>query len=322
MSTRPNSGKLSELSAPKQCRSSWRSPRLCRPFRSFRSSKVIFLLVLCAALFPSVASGQAKEIRRVLILNELGLYWPAINSMNQEIFAALRSSPYQIEFYSENLDTTLFSDLASQREFRDWYYHKYRDRKPDVIFAIGPAPIDLAAESHQVFSDTPVVFWGLSESGLTPALGPRFTGIWAVPEPEKTLDAALQLLPGTRHVVVTGGSSPFDREVIALFRERFRPYESRLDFTYLTDLTMPDLLERLKHLPSDTIVVHGAVLQDATGTRFINADVVPMEASVANAPVFHRGRSVTWEGACGWRRPELRPYRPRACPHGFANSQR
>ena len=100
------------------------------------------------------------------------------------------------------------------------------------------------------------------------------------------MDAALQLLPGTRHVVVTGGSSPFDREVIALYRERFRPYESRVDFTYLTDLTMPDLLDRLKHLPSDTIVVHGAVLQDATGTSFINADVVPMEASVANAPVF------------------------------------
>ena len=249
-------------------------------------NSVIFLLFLCAALFPPVASGQAKEIRRVLILNELGLYWPAINSMNQEIFTALRSSPYQIEFYSENLDTTLFSDPASQREFRDWYYHKYRDRKPDVIVAIGPAPIDLAAESHQVFSDTPVVFWGLSESGLTPALGPRFAGIWAIPEPEKTLDAALQLLPGTRHAVVTGGSSPFDRQVIALYRERFRPYESRVDFTYLTDLTMPDLLERLKHLPSDTVVVHGAVLQDAAGTNFINADVVSMEARVASAPVF------------------------------------
>jgi hypothetical protein len=32
-------------------------------------------------------------------------------------------------------------------------------------------------------------------------------------------------------------------------------------------LTMPALLERLKHLPSDTIVFHTAISQDAAGER-------------------------------------------------------
>ena len=50
---------------------------------------------------------------------------------------------------------------------------------------------------------------------------------------------------------------------------------------------MPALLERLKHLPSDTIVYHTAISQDAAGERFIDsAQSIPMVASAANAPVF------------------------------------
>ena len=50
---------------------------------------------------------------------------------------------------------------------------------------------------------------------------------------------------------------------------------------------MPALLERLKHLPSDTIVYHTAISQDAAGDHFIDsAQSIPMVASAANAPVF------------------------------------
>jgi len=50
---------------------------------------------------------------------------------------------------------------------------------------------------------------------------------------------------------------------------------------------MPALPERLKHLPTDTIVYHTSITQDAAGERFIDsAQSIPMVASAANAPVF------------------------------------
>jgi hypothetical protein len=49
-------------------------------------------------------------------------------------------------------------------------------------------------------------------------LDSHFTGP-GVAEPEKTLDLALRLQPGTRHVVVTGGVGQFDRDVEAIVRE-------------------------------------------------------------------------------------------------------
>jgi PAS domain S-box-containing protein len=240
-------------------------------------------------LIQGPTAAQVRETRRVLIFNELGLWSPAVNAVDQEIFAALQRSPYQIEIYSEDLDTSLFSDEASQRQFRDWYFQKYRDRKPDLIIAVGPSPIKLMADVHEAFSPhTPIIYWESTEEfAEPPKLDSDFTGVLGVAQPERTLDAALRLQPRTRHVVVVGGVAPYDRHVEALVRQRFQRYESKFDFLYLTDLPMPALLERLKHLPINTIIYYTSIMQDGAGTHFIGAaQSVPMVASAANAPVF------------------------------------
>jgi len=115
----------------------------------------------------------------------------------------------------------------------------------------------------------------------------HFTGVLGRLQPEETLNLALRLLPGTKHVVVTGGMGKFDYRWEVIAKQSFHHYESKLDFMYLTDLTMPTLLERLRNLPNNTIVYHTAITQDAAGEHFIDsADAVPLVASAANAPVF------------------------------------
>ena len=231
-----------------------------------------------------------KEVRRVLILNVMGpLSSPGVARLDEAIVANLAKSPYQIELYTEDLEATLFPDEASQRQFREWYIRKYRDRKPDVIIAVGLEPIRFMVASHEsFFQNIPIVFCGSTEEMLGELkLDSHFTGVWAVAHPEETLKAALALQPGTKHVVVTGGVGVYDRHLEATARESFRKYESSLDFTYLTDLGMPELVERLKHLPDHTIVYHTSIMQDAEGTSFIDAtQSVPIVANAARAPVF------------------------------------
>ena len=55
---------------------------------------------------------------------------------------------------------------------------------------------------------------------------------------------------------MVGGVSSFDKHLEAIYRESLHSYEASLDFIYLTDLDMPSLLERLKHLPDHTIVLY------------------------------------------------------------------
>ena len=44
-----------------------------------------------------------------------------------------------------------------------------------------------------------------------------------------------------------------------------------LDFTYLTDIDMSSLLDRLRHLPSQTVVLYISFFRDAAGAQFLNA---------------------------------------------------
>ena len=251
----------------------------------------LVLLLTAGLLLPYQAvAAQLKEVRRVLILNVMGpLSSPGVASMDDAIVSGLQRSPYQIELYSEDLEANLFPDEASQRQFREWYIEKYRNRKPDVIIAVGREPIRFMVESHEpFFPNTPVIFCGSTEGMLGELkLDSHFTGVWSATGPEETLKAALALQPGTSHVVVVGGVGVYDRHLEAAAQESFRKYESRFEFTYLTDLPMPALLEQLKHLPDHTIVYHTSLMQDAAGTRFIDASQsVPLIASASHAPVF------------------------------------
>jgi PAS domain S-box-containing protein len=257
-----------------------------------RMARLILVLVAAVAgvlLSQPNAVAAEKEVRRVLVFYELGLSSPAVSLLDEQIRIALEKSPFQIELYREYLETTLFPDPATQQEFREWYIHKYRNRRPDLIMALGPSSLRFIVDSHeQFFRDIPIVFGGTPEElADNPKLDSHFTGVWEKFEPGKTLEIALRLLPGTRHVVVVGGTSSFDRRLEAIFRDNLRSYENRLDFTYLTDLEMPTLLDRLKHLPPDTVILYTHIGQDAAGTRFVGAaQADPLVASAANAPIF------------------------------------
>jgi PAS domain S-box-containing protein len=254
-----------------------------------RLSNLTVCLLLCFLLLPAISSAQTKPVKRVLVFYEVGLSSPTVGLVDQELRSALAMWPCQFEFYNEYFETILFPDPGMQQEMRDWYIRKYRDRRPDVIIALDPSPLKFLVDSHdKFFTDIPIVFAGAAEvEADNPKLDSEFTGVWEQYEPEKTLEGALRLLPRTQHVVVVGGMSPFDRRLEALFKERLHGYESKLNFTYLTDLDMPTLLEQLKHLPPHTVILYTHVGLDAKGTQYVGlTQAGPMIAAAANAPVF------------------------------------
>ena len=264
----------------------------CTSVRIGIAAQLFFTIFAAVAfVFPQPISTQGqKTIRRVLLFNDFGyMVSPGIMALDQAIVAELEQSPYQIELYTETLESTLFSDEASQRRIRAWIALKYSDRKPDVIITAGPASLRFMIESHEsFFQGTPIIFCGTTEEMVGELkLDPHFTGVWGVAQPENTLLAALKLQPDTKHVVVVGGRNAFEQYLENLARQSFSKYESKLDFTYLTDLDMRTLLARLRQLPSHTIIYYTSLMEDAAGSHFIDAtQSVPLVAGAANAPIF------------------------------------
>src|SRR5690242_13566134 len=242
---------------------------------------------LFALFIPVFGAAQSRPTRRVLILNEAGTSYPAINLIDQGIRTVLGNSPYQIEFYREYLETILFPDPVVQQEFRDFYIRKYQVPKPDVIVTVGPSPLRFMSEVHEkFFPGIPIIFCLLDAPSGTFSLDSDFTGVEEQIAPVETLEAALRLQPGTKHVIVVGGVSQFDKEQQAVVRDRLMAYENHLDISYLTHLALPALLEQLKHLPDSTIVLLTSIGQIADGTVLTSAETGPMVATEANAPVF------------------------------------
>ena len=267
-----------------------------------RSKPALFALAFCS-LMTSTVGAQETEIKRVLVFSDGGLSAPAMTLAVQNIHAVLEAGrPYHIEYYEENLAFALFPDDASQTSFRDFYVRKYKNRKPDVIIAAGQASIRSVMESHETFfPHVPIVFCCTSPQLYNlPKLGNDFTGTWVTYDAAKTVDAALRLRPGTKQVFVVGGASPFDRRGEALVKESLRTYEGKLQITYLTDLDVSTLTERLKHLPDDAVVLFTFFLQDTTGRHFNgNRETVHLVTEAARVPVFVLTDGLVGYGAAG-----------------------
>src|SRR5271157_1884603 len=269
-------------------------------------SRASGFLVLCVfvLLMPSVAKAQIPAHKVVLIINEVGLAHPASALVTEQVMSRLAADPrYQTEFYVESLDSPLFSQETSQEDIETGLLRDYGGRKIDVIIAMGPAPIRFLSHFSETFlPDVPIVFCGSTQAQAgNPKLTSRFTGSWMAFDAAKTIEAARRLSPEVRNVVIVSGSSQFDKATLRLTKTSLDEHPLPLDFTYLTDLDMSSLLQRLRNLPQRTVVLYTSFFRDASGSQFVNATTaLPLVSEAANAPVF--GISDTYPGAWGgWR---------------------
>lgn len=278
----------SKLSSSNYIACSFTSRIQHRPVESTGRQFMYFLFAL-SLLFHSSALAQTKPIRRVLILNEAGTAYPGINLVDQGLRVALDNAPYKIEYYREYMETVLFPEQVEQQRFREFVLSRYRNRRPDVIVTVGPSPLKFMIEVHKkFFPDIPVVF--CLPNGILPGhpeVDTDFTGVETSWEPSDTLHAAVRLKPDTRRVlVVGGGTSQMGKQTLAVVRQRLRSYTGSIEISYLTNCTMPDLLEQIRHLPPHTVILFIGLAQDAAGTRFTGVESSSMVTAAANAPVF------------------------------------
>ncbi|MGC1449147.1 MAG: ATP-binding protein [Candidatus Sulfotelmatobacter sp.] len=234
-------------------------------------------------------SSQAQVRKTILVINEFGQASPVSVLVTNQIRSALHSDRrFQVEFYWENLDAIDLSNDALDEQHL-LIAKRYLEQKLDLIVLVGPDPIRLLADGSKAFNrGIPVVFC-CSTRGQPgqPVVDSRSTGSWFQFDPGKTLDAALRLLPETRQVFVVTGQSRFDKGVAALAKASLTSYEARLDVTYLADLPMKQLQEKLGRLPSHSIVLFLTFFKDVQGREFLSTtEVLPMVLAASNAPVF------------------------------------
>jgi len=264
-------------------------------WKEVRPRTMNFALFAACLLFQAKAHGEIKEVRRVAIFYERCPSSPAVALLDRGIRGALDTSDYQIELCGDDVETTLFDDPAAQQALLEWYIHRYQDRRPDLIIALGPTSLRFMIDSHEkFFTEVSIIFGDTSDPQAdNPKLDSNFTGCWEMFEPNKTLDVALRIQPGSRHIVVVGGTSAFDRHLVvsAANAPVFGPS--------IVAVGHGEVRGYLESFARQGRIVRGIVLRVLNGER-------PQDVSIvhgANAYIFHERALKRW----GFRESDLPP---------------
>jgi PAS domain S-box-containing protein len=262
-----------------------------------------FALLAAFSSAPSAAAAPEKTRLVVVLYPDVSDGTGGVGLIDHGIRATLAAgSPDRVEVANEYVDTSHFRDAAFRQAQKEYLRQKYAGRKIDLVLAALASGLDFALENREVFPGVPVVFFAVDQRELSGRkLRPDVTGIPINIDPTATLDLALRLHPGTRHVVVIAGSSKFDAYWEGEARRAFRPYEDRVEFEYLSGLPMDDLLERVAALPEHTVVYYLHVFRDGTGKAFVPADALERLSAKANAPVYGHSDTYVGKGAVGGR---------------------
>jgi len=248
-------------------------------------------------LLPLDAVAQVPT-KRILILTSYDISRPAVNTIIQSVTTTIRNgSNTRVEFFYEFQDYPRIPNSKYEEEMVRFLRTKYEGVEIGVVLALGgPALKFLLGHESVLFPDIPKVYYFHDESEITAhSLWPRVTGVWASLEITKTLDMALTFQPDTQKAFVVTGNSDQDRFLREQAQEAVRAYEKRLEFTFLTDLTIDELKEKVAMLPPHSVVLYLSFFADKKGDNFSGPEALSLFAPTANAPIY--GISDTYMGA-------------------------
>ncbi|MDE5455432.1 GHKL domain-containing protein [Bradyrhizobium sp. CSA112] len=249
------------------------------------------LLIACTSILMAITCclPASAATRHIVLLFDERVELPGLSLLEAEFVHTLRSSSAEpVEIYREAMDLSRFSSNSYKVLLQEFLRAKYADKKIDVAVAIMVPAFDfLMTYGDLLFPGTPIVFCGMDRRQLgNRSLPPNIYGVLIKREFAPTLDLVLRLHPATERVVVISGTSDFDQELLSQAKNDFRPYENRISFTYLSDLSLEQLLPKLSQLPSRDIVLIITVFQDGSGQPFVPHEVVERVSGAASVPLY------------------------------------
>jgi formate hydrogenlyase transcriptional activator len=267
-------------------------------FLKRRGLLLILLLIATPFLCPISAAAQPTT-KKVLILTGTDPNHPGFTSITQALRTILRnSSTTRVEFLYE-LQAGFSAQVSPEDDQHLIAYlkQKYQNQRIDLIYSMAAPRLRFLLQNEpHLFADVPKVFYefDFEREPTLRSFGAHATGVWAKVELSRTLDLALNLHPDTQRVIVIAGNSETERAVMEQAKQELRPYESRLAFTYLTNVTLDELRGQLATLPKQCVVMYLIFHSDRAGNVYPGPEALSIVAPTSSAPIY--GNSDTYLG--------------------------
>ena len=262
------------------------------------------LLTVCVLLLASAAMVRAQTVspKRLVVLYWDNKEFPGNVRFEESLKAQLQLEHRQdVEYFPEYFEYSRFPEESLKVSFRNYLQAKYANRTVDVVVASADAPLSFLLQyRNELFANSSLVF--VANDPPKPAVlaaGPGATGIHYKNAYRETVDLALRLHSGTKHIFVVSGSPQQDHRYERAVQQQLAGFD-KAEITYLTDLPLNDLTAKTKSLPPNSVILY--VWQQAPneqGKLMESYEVLSRITPGASAPVYGFGTVNLGSGIVG-----------------------
>lgn len=257
---------------------------------TFRPTRALVLLILALqVIFTSLSYAADNPKRHVLLLQSYhhSFKW------NQDIYSAiidsLQPTDNNIELHVVHMDTKRITYTASyRRQLSDRLKNNYQQVPFDLIISSDNNAFDfLRMYRDQLFPGVPVIFCGVNDfkqeqlHGLT-----AFTGVAEKFAALDTVQAALDLQPQTRHIFVINDHLPTGKAWTKGIQKELAPLQPQLEISYAANSPMEELLNKVRALPEQSIILIGAYFSDSDNQYFSAQESIALIAEASSVPAY------------------------------------
>jgi PAS domain S-box-containing protein len=245
--------------------------------------------LFCCCLILPAASMSAATPKRVLVVHSFGNAAPPFTTHStafEKELTVKMGEPVDLDEVS--LDVARYASLDMEEALVDLLRKRQTKWQPDLVVPIGsPAGVFVARHRDHLFpATTPIVYAGMDKRRLpTGALEQNAAFVGESFDVRGMVEDILQIAPDTTNIAVVIGASPLEQYWAEAFRKEFQPFENRLHFTWLNELSLDGILERTKSLPPRSFIFLVLMMRDATGVTHNADEALKQIHAVANAPI-------------------------------------
>jgi diguanylate cyclase (GGDEF)-like protein len=236
-----------------------------------------------------IINQSYTDKKQVLILESYHADMTWVQNIDTGIKSVLADNK-NIEYYFDYMDAKRNPSPEYLQKLHDVYKYKYSNKKFDaVIVADDIAYNFILTYQRELFPNTPVVFCGVNNFDEQEYNGNRswLTGIVENVDIEGTIQAALQLHPATRNIVVINDNTPVGQSNKRLLEAVMPEFTAKgIGFTLLEDLNMSAVQDKVEGLPSDSVILLLTFNQDKSNNIFSYEESVELIARHAKVPIY------------------------------------
>ena len=239
----------------------------------------VVLTAVCAA---------ESEPKRVLVIHSFGSVAPPFTTHSIAFETELvEKMGKRVDLDEVSLDMARYADSTLQEALVEYLQKRQSHWQPDLVVPIGsPAGVFVAQYRDRLFPKTPILYTGMDRRRLPPdALEKNAAFIGENFDLPGFVEDILQIAPATKNIAVVIGASQVEQYWAAAFREEFETYANRINFIWLNDLSLDQMLEKTRALPPDSFIFLILLLRDATGVTHNADEALQRIHAVANAPI-------------------------------------